>query len=65
MVGSSEPILSGVSVVVEEAGTEPAALAELLAPPVALGAGQAMPGGLRGCRSRTGLTTAWTNRHKP
>jgi hypothetical protein len=29
--------------VVEEAGTEPAALAEVLDPPVALGAGQEMP----------------------
>src|SRR5450830_247422 len=43
VVGSSEPIFSGVSVVVEDAGTEPAALAVLLAAAAALGAGQEMP----------------------
>jgi hypothetical protein len=43
VVGRSEPILSGVSVVVVEAGTEPPAPAAVVAPPLALGAGQAIP----------------------
>ena len=43
VVGRSDPIFSGVGVVVVEAGTEPVSAAVLVAPAVALGAGQAMP----------------------
>ena len=43
VVGRSDPIFSGVAVVVVDGGTAPVAVAVLAAPAVALGAGQAMP----------------------
>jgi hypothetical protein len=43
VVGRSDPIFRGVSVVVVEGGTEPPAAAELVPAPLALAVGHAMP----------------------
>jgi hypothetical protein len=43
VVGRSDPIFSGVSVVVEDGGTAPPAPPGVVAPAVALAAGQEMP----------------------